>query len=249
MPEIVLKCRASWRHYCPDYTIELLDPGTAAKYLPDHVTLDSVDSRARYTDYLRLAVLSEHGGGIWMDASILLTEDLRWIDERCAVREDIEVVAFYQDVFTTVPKWPVVEAWFIAAVPGSEVMMRWRDEFFSLLTFESPWDYIRDLESKGVDLQALTMQDYLAVDAALQCVMQLGPGYIADRIVALRAEDGPYKLLADAGGDVDRAPHVIIDGVCSRDVEKPRPFIKLRYDDRRLLADEMGNCPYLNDLK
>lgn len=79
-PDIVKKCIASVERYAPDYTVRLLTAETLLDYvsLPGHIITRYRDGRipfAHFSDVLRTALLVQHGG-IWLDATVLLTGKL-----------------------------------------------------------------------------------------------------------------------------------------------------------------------------
>ena len=198
----VQACLSSWKRFCPDYEITVFNAETAKMYLPQTLTQDKVDSVQRYTDFLRLFVLVEHGG-IWIDASMLLTAPLDWVHQSQQQRPGVELVACYMAGYTTRPEWPVVESWFLACTPQSQLMRHWRNEFCQLLKHESPGAYISDLtHNRNVDLQDLNFPTYLTIHASLQAVLQGQAAYepgppLSERLVAFKAEDGPFKLQVD----------------------------------------------------
>lgn len=63
------------------------------------------DSPQRNSDFVRLI--------IWMDASIYATKSLDWIDKE---RKGKGVVGYYLPSNVTIPKYPVIDSWFIASV-------------------------------------------------------------------------------------------------------------------------------------
>lgn len=79
-PDIVKKCIVSIEHYAPDYTIHLLTAETLFNYvsLPDHIIRryrEGTIPFAHFSDVLRTALIVQHGG-IWLDATVLLTGKL-----------------------------------------------------------------------------------------------------------------------------------------------------------------------------
>lgn len=85
-PEIVKCCYESVRKYCPDYQITMLDESKVEQYvtLPDIIRRKwsrKQISPAHYSDMIRLSVLLKYGG-IWMDATCLLTDRLPSYVER-----------------------------------------------------------------------------------------------------------------------------------------------------------------------
>ncbi len=76
-PDIVKKCIASIRSQMPDYELRVLTADNIFKYasLPEHIVRKYQNGTINFThfsDILRTALLVQHGG-IWMDATVLLT--------------------------------------------------------------------------------------------------------------------------------------------------------------------------------
>ncbi|MFD2598102.1 capsular polysaccharide synthesis protein [Sphingobacterium corticis] len=77
LPELVKICFSSVDKYCSDYTIIRLDDSTIQDYIdfPDYVWKEVGEpkfKRVFFSDLLRLALLAKYGG-VWIDATILLT--------------------------------------------------------------------------------------------------------------------------------------------------------------------------------
>ena len=79
-PALVQKCVASIRQYCGDYRVVELTEENISQYisLPTYIWdkyRTGIISRTHFSDILRFALLAEKGG-IWMDATTLLTGSL-----------------------------------------------------------------------------------------------------------------------------------------------------------------------------
>lgn len=75
VPEVVRTCLDSVEEYTGDYTLVRLTDANLSEYLdlPDFVQAKrSLYSRAHFSDLLRLMLLKTYGG-VWMDATILMT--------------------------------------------------------------------------------------------------------------------------------------------------------------------------------
>lgn len=130
----VERCLQSWRRHLPSpqYDIRVLGPETVARYVDvTHACFRSPNAALR-SDYIRLALLDEYGG-VWMDASVLLTRGLHEWDflgtgdgRRC-------FNAFYNPGnMTTTCDYPVVETSVMAAPKGHALVRDWRDRLRQL---------------------------------------------------------------------------------------------------------------------
>lgn len=80
MPELVKVCLESIKQNAGDHTVVVLSDSNLDEYiqLPERITTlyqDGKISNAHYSDIIRMALLSRYGG-IWIDATILLTSNL-----------------------------------------------------------------------------------------------------------------------------------------------------------------------------
>jgi hypothetical protein len=109
----------------------MLGPDDVSRYniqMPANHTEQPASMRA---DLIRLSLLIEHGG-VWMDASIYLTEGIDWIVDRMAAHAH-PYAMFYDR------RHPHPENWFIAvAGPRDPTLIRWRERFIQLLDREGP---------------------------------------------------------------------------------------------------------------
>lgn len=79
-PPIIAKCLESIRKYCPDYNVIVLTWENIARYadIPDYIyekNRNKIITNTQFSDLLRLALLTKNGG-IWIDATVFLTEPL-----------------------------------------------------------------------------------------------------------------------------------------------------------------------------
>ena len=112
IPPLVNLCIQNWKRYCPNYTIRVLNKS----HLPEgFYELDP----PRASDWIRLNVIKRYGG-IWLDASIFLTQSLDWVTEP---------TLFFTSNQTVDPMYPMIESWFIAAPPNNKIITSWFEEF------------------------------------------------------------------------------------------------------------------------
>lgn len=230
--KIVEKCIESWKYYNPSYEIRILNKSNYSQYI--HYDLESIkhskESLARYSDYIRLAVLSRHGG-IWMDASIICHASFDWLNG-IQYTTGCEMIGFHFDDFTT-PELlytsPVIESWFFACVPNSIFMNDWCNEFYRTGLFPTVNDYIKHLQSENINLQNIDMPNYLAIHCAAQKVLQTR--IIDYNIVIFSAKNTPYKYLTDAGFDTTKGANLLTDENTGS-LYHSLPIIKLRKLER-----------------
>lgn len=232
IPNVVELCMASWKKFHPEYQIVLLTKKNYKGYvtIPEELTThhNFNDSAQRFSDLIRLWVLAEHGG-IWIDSTILLKGSMEeWLFPHYA-----EFSGFYLDGFTKKKEFPVVESWFLACNKGSPFIRKWRDEFSRMAQFITVEKYIQSLRHNGVDMQNIQNPNYLAIHVACQKVFQL-EHYPLDSIYVQKAEDGPFRYLADTKWDSEKA----VELACYSP-EYQGPIMKMRGSERDALEKRL----------
>ena len=198
-PAFIQACLANWRRFAPDHELRLLDRGSISRWLPAlRADFDALPAY-RQADWLRIHLLAHHGG-IWMDASTLLSRNLNWLHEARA-RHAAEYVGFYIARYSTRPELPIVENWFMASVPGGGFATALAAAFDRALD-EGAEVLLQRLHAQGRHaqvVQALTedFQRYLLMHVAAAELLDREPQ--AHRLALLRAEDGPFAWLAGVG--------------------------------------------------
>ena len=202
IPKTVKLCMESWKKYNPNYEITLITKENYKKhvYIPKEIEehKNFHDGHARFSDLIRLYVLSENGG-VWIDSSILINSQLDdWLFTKYA-----EFSGFYIEGFTKKPQYPVIENWFFACNKNSEFVRKWRDEFSEISKFENVDKYIES--RKGfVDTQGINSLNYLAIHVSAQKVLQKDK-YPLNNLILKKAEDGPYSYLVDSDWNSEKA--------------------------------------------
>ncbi len=198
-PEFIQACIANWRQFAPDHEVRLLDRSSVESWLPSlRADFDSLPPY-RQADWLRVQLLARHGG-IWMDASMLLSRDLAWLHDTQR-RRGADYVGFYIDRYTTRPNLPILENWMMASVPGGHFVNALAAAFDQALD-EGAERLLQRLRSEGRHaqvVQALTedFQRYLLMHVAASELLDRSPQLA--RLVLLRAEDGPFAWHAGVG--------------------------------------------------
>lgn len=198
LPPLVARCLDNWRAQAPDHELRLVDRQGARAWLDgefDDAAFDALPP-FRQADWLRLQLLRRHGG-IWMDASTLLAGGLGWVHDR-GTDHDAGVRGFYIDRYTTDPKRPMVENWFIAAPPGDPFIDAWSNEFDRALAL-GEHGYVEALRAGG---QLEVVAQDLPADLHAYLLMHLAAGVVllrgapTHRLHLVRAEDMAFALHA-----------------------------------------------------
>ncbi len=242
MPVLIERCIAQWRLMHPGFAVHVLDADSVRKHLPDLPPALANCAIAKQTDWMRLELLRRYGG-IWMDASTILTRPLDWVIAEQA-RTGADYVGYYLERFTTAQERPVVESWFMAAPPASPFIEDVQREFTDEVITRSGQGYIEHLQSLGVYEQVrqrIDGPDYLSIHLAMQHVLLRGGRY---RLLLGKAEDGPLYLHR-LGGWSRTALKLRL--LFSRVRGEAPALLKLRGPDRRRLDEYLTRGLYLPD--
>ncbi|MGP1682227.1 MAG: glycosyltransferase family 32 protein [Giesbergeria sp.] len=229
-PLLIARCFANWHRFNPDFSIRILDDNSVRDWLgvlPEALTHASATLRA---DWIRLELLRCYGG-IWLDASTVVTASLVWVLE-AHQQTGGDFFGYYLGRYTTDSAFPVVENWFLAAPPGSAFIEDLQREFtHEVLPLGGP-GYVQHLQQCGEYeslRQGIDLPNYLSMHLALQRVLRSGKAY---RLFLWRAEEGPF--LYHALGQWGRTA-LKIRLLFRRAAAAPPRLIKLRKPDRKRL--------------
>lgn len=192
-PVVVQRCLENWQQLNPDYQINMLHADNLQEFLSEVPVGLTRLNVAKQTDWIRLALLQKYGG-IWLDASIILTQSLDWV-EQIRRQKQAEFVGYYLTLYTTNPEVPVLDSWFLAAPAQSHFIADWLELFSREAIIGETADYIASLtqSQRLVGLrQAIADPHYHTVHIAAQDV--LARAARPYRLVLLQAEDSAYAL-------------------------------------------------------
>jgi hypothetical protein len=235
VPPFVAQCMRTWRRHAPDHEIRHVDRSTVGLWLGPDWDARSFDTLPPYrqADWLRLQLLQRHGG-IWMDASTLLTSDLDWVHRRHVELGGHGIVSFYIDRYTRDGSQPMIENWFIAAAPSDPFMAAWAAELDHALALGEA-GYLESLRRSG-ELEAVAqgipagMQAYLLMHLAAARVSRRDPDLRSMSLV--RAEDVAYAFHAALGW---RKRHLYARLALTPAPRRVPALIKLRSGDRAVI--------------
>ena len=191
-PPIVQRCQANWKRYAPEYQVRFLNKDTLKDWSNPPEWFYKLDKH-RQSDWLRLDLINRNGG-VWMDASVILTEPIsNWVPKSGAFM-------FHQDGMTSNKKSPVFESWFIAASPGHPFMREYFKDFNSICEkygndgagYYKSYNSVERLKLK----QNIEIPEYLTIYLSAQKMMQVD-GWDHRLIQTKRSEEGPLKIHCD----------------------------------------------------
>jgi len=240
---VVQYCIASWKYYNPDYEVVVLNKRNYRDYLGSSaVDVDALrhsgDGMARYSDYVRCLVLSNHGG-IWIDSSVICHAPFDWVHV-CQQRTGAEFVGYYihKGTFPEFRSYsPMVESWFFACVPGSVFMRDWTTEFLRTNDFPTIGGYLDNVKAGGThfnNMANIGSPDYLTIHISGQKVLQDAKDAPRYRLSLFSACAGPFLYLHRVNWDVATAVHQLMNEP-TRSEYFQCAFVKLRSIERNTL--------------
>jgi hypothetical protein len=230
----VLLCIQSWKKYNPDYEVVVLNPKTVKYYLDlDIENMKMNDGPTRESDIIRINILQKYGG-VWVDASILMTAPLDFTSE------EYEYYGYKIAKFESKAGIPVIENWFFATIPGGKFITAWRDEFMNANKFSNVEEALESLKKQGVQYDKISGPVYLFMHICAQKVLQkdMSPDEIKKTFFLRTAEDTALKYLDVNGWDSGKA----LESLCRG--ENVMPLIKFRGAERGYLEDhpDLRDC-------
>lgn len=242
LPPLIQACADNWRAQAPDHELRLLTPATLAHWLPAGTDLSLLERLPpfRQADWVRLQLLQAHGG-LWIDASTILTGPLDWVHAQQAA-EGAEFVGFYIERLSNRPDLPMVENWFMAARPGSRFVADLNAEFVRALAMGEA-AYLQALREAGRFervMQAIdpSLHEYLIMHVAASSLLDADAGRY--RLQLQRAEDTAFALQQAVGW---RKRHLYAKlALCPCPARIPA-LVKLRGNDRRVLEQQLLRRP------
>ena len=153
--EFVRDAYNSWKKYLPDWDIRLLNKNTASQYKITRKpsNFDQLIA-AKQSDVIRLNLLYNYGG-LWLDATIVLNENLDWLVKRMG---DNPYFGYM------VPNTGYIENWLIMVnQTHNESIKKWRDLFVKVLEKPGTIDFSR------VSCQKLWTQPYAPTPDYFDC--------------------------------------------------------------------------------
>ena len=239
VPGFVALCQANWTRFAPDHEVRMLSRDSIQTWLASAELNSQFDALPPYrqADWLRLQLLAQHGG-LWIDASTILTQSLAWVHQQQQAQQ-VEYIGFYIDRFTQKPEQPIVENWFMAAVPGSAFVTDLAREFNHALQLgETP--YLAELQAQGLLEQ---VSQGLGPKDRQYLIMHVAAAVVLDRAAAR------YRLFLSRAEDTAFAFHTALRWrkrhLYARMGLTPCPrqlpmLIKLRGGDRRVVEQGLA---------
>lgn len=181
------------------------------------------------TDWIRLYLLYTYGG-IWMDASIIITKlhDIDEIYNNC-YKNKYELMAFYLEQRTINNDiYSFIESWFLIAPINSNVIKKWKKEFEHAVDigFDEYFDEIKN----NVNITNLGNTSYLTIHATIKKLITYDE-IDKNKIYLKKAEDDMFNIHTKC-----KWKRWCIADALNKNEHLKLKYVKLRGDDR-----ESGN--------
>lgn len=197
LPQTVATCIDGWRRLHPDYRIHVLNADSVHEFI-DAIPPELANLHiTKQADWYRLNLLARYGG-VWVDASVILTQRL---DAWYAAYPEAEFIGYYLERYTTSTHIPVVENWLMVAQPQSAFVCDWLERFTDIILREGTENYLQRLREEGrfdTLRQAIGDPSYHTMHVAAQELLQQPDAEQRYRLALLCAEDSAYVLQANA---------------------------------------------------
>jgi hypothetical protein len=152
---------------------------------------------------------------------------------------------YYLDKWTTIAGYPMLENWFIAAVPGNPFLVAWLEEFELVLEqfLNDGQKYLEALRKRCGTKASRDIQQgipngwgvgYLTQHLSSQKIMQID--HVAPSVALDMAEAGPYAIAESVGwSNRKTALQLVRNPGTVAVLARPSPLIKLNSGQRNAL--------------
>lgn len=124
--KLVHECHQSWKKHLPDWEVRLLTPETLPFYWEPPQFLSSLPVNIQ-SDLIRLALLYIYGG-VWLDATVMLRQNLDWLLKHIDDRQ-IEHFTGYRLIGKQ-----YMESWLIAVPDTNDLLVgKWYETLYKAL--------------------------------------------------------------------------------------------------------------------
>ncbi len=172
IPLFVEKCIENIKTKNASYVVNFLTPETVNQFIELDFDSLNIHLPQHKADLIRFKLLHLYGG-IWLDASIIVYENLDWIQGLIA-QNHTECFAYYRKKNTTNNNSPVIENWLLATVPHNVFFQTWFDELLNAMQI-GPKNYINEIRRTVPDcekiFQKISNLEYLISYVVCQIIM------------------------------------------------------------------------------
>ena len=172
IPLFVQDCIDNIQARNSDYIVKVLSPENIDQYCDIDFSQLDIALAQHKADLIRFNLLYRHGG-IWLDASIIVYDQLDWI-EHTIQQNNTEIFAYYRKKNTTQHASPIIENWLLASPKNNQFFKAWFDELLKAMKI-GPKQYVKNIRDTMPDchkvFQRISNPEYLISYVVCQIVM------------------------------------------------------------------------------
>jgi len=193
VPTLVIKCIDTWLFHNEDYEINILNDSIFEQLTGISIakifSITNNKSPQKKSDFIRLSIIYLFGG-IWLDASIICSNPLTWI-HKLQSENDYEFIGFLSP---DTEKDPIIDSWFMAAIPNSLIIYDILNEFTKSLQYPNDRDYGRHMDLYyPIPPKLKTLLPYLTIHLSTWIVTYNNSYNI--HILSSTTKDGPLYYI------------------------------------------------------
>ena len=235
------KCVDNIKKNNPNYVVNFLTPNNVKEFCDiDYGRLKHATPQQK-ADLIRFELIYQHGG-IWLDASTIVYENLDWI-ERLVTQHQTNSFAYYRKKNTTCPDFPVLENWLLASSAKNMFFKSWFEELLKAIEL-TPKVYIQQIKENNENYQDYFQEigrlEYLVAYVACQKIMRT----TLPSMTLINCDRNAFFYQVNNKWMKEK---VLIDLALNYPpVEKPK-LIKLAGKERGILSRYYSKKMYFND--
>lgn len=228
VPDLIKAIIENNKRKNPTYEFTVLNETNLFDFIPK-VDFHKDMLAAHKADYIRLKLLSINGG-IWLDATTILIDNLDWVEEM-SISNHYDLIGYYRDKSTVCKEFPIVETWFLATGPNNYFINRWLKLFSPIIKYGSKgfFEVLKSRADYKLISQDLSNPAYLM----LNMCEQIASRELKDVNMYLKkCEDSAFFIQENCDWDFNRINYVL----CRQKMNiKNFPVLKLTSKDRELV--------------
>lgn len=175
IPLFVQKCVENIKTKNTSYTINFLTPENLNQFVQLDFDSLNIHLPQHKADLIRYKLLHVYGG-VWLDASIIVYENLDWIQD-LVTQNKTQSFAYYRKKNTTNNDSPIIENWLLATTPNNPFFKDWFEELLNAMQI-GPKNYINHIKQTVPNhqkiFQKISNLEYLISYVVCQIIMLRG---------------------------------------------------------------------------
>ncbi|MBB6130765.1 glycosyltransferase family 32 protein [Mucilaginibacter lappiensis] len=210
------------------HEIHILNKDNTRSFLPELLFKGEMPI-ANKTDIIRLELLYRFGG-IWIDCTTILRDNLNWIHEK-SESQAFDIIGYYREKSTSDSEYPIIESWLLGAAPHNYLIKQWLYTLSPLkdLGNKAYFERIKKRPDYELIKQKISSPSYLLVYLAGQIALRKYKNF---NLYLKKCEDSAFYVQEYYGW----VNYKINYALCRlEDFIKHVPIVKLTSGDRLLI--------------